>query len=187
MNLLLSKWWSVQTSGFCRATPTRDMSQRHVSRVVFVYTRATFAASSYVHVGIDTWVIEYVKYTTDHFVYGEHNINNSLGQPITTLVEHSKAGVTKKNSSAITPFVVCLATIALYFNWLTNKSTMYYQNNIIHWSMSWMLLFPRNKMSDERTCLLTSHALSEISVLYSDLWNTPPYSTREINFSYFFW
>ena len=70
-------------------------------------------------------------------------------------------------------------------NWLTNKSTMYYQNNIIHWSMSWMLLFPRNKMSDERTCLLTSHALSEISVLYSDLWNTPPYSTREINFSYF--
>ena len=138
------------------------MSQGLVSRVVFVYTRATFAASSSVHVGIDTWVIEYVKYTTDHFVYGEHNINNSLGQPITTLVEHSKAGVTKKNSSAITPFVVCLATIALYFNWLTNKSTMYYQNNIIHWSMSWMLLFPRNKMSDERTCLLTSLALSEI-------------------------
>ena len=32
-----------------------------------------------------------------------------------------------------------------------------------------MLLFPKYKMADEGTCFMTSHALSEISVLYYDL------------------
>ena len=54
-------------------------------------------------------------YSDDHFVYREHNINNSLEQPITTQVEHRKADVTKKKSSAITLFVVCLTTIAIFF------------------------------------------------------------------------